>query len=119
MAMENLVLLNLSRNHLVGRIPASIEYMQGQTSVDFSYNNLSGYVPATGQYRYFKPTWFRGNTDLCGPYVGPCKDDAAKSTAISITGSPLYTAYILCPCLCVVSMEVLEINISDVGHVRK
>lgn len=67
--------------------------MQGLTWVDFSYNNLSGYVPATGQYRYFKPTWFRGNADLCGPYVGPCKNDAAKSTAVSIIGSPLYTAY--------------------------
>ncbi|KAI4327288.1 hypothetical protein L6164_019767 [Bauhinia variegata] len=77
-AMRILNYLNLSRNHLVGSIPASISSMQSLTSVDFSYNNLSGLVPGTGQFSYFNYTSFLGNPDLCGPYLGPCKDGVAN-----------------------------------------
>ncbi|KAK7346852.1 hypothetical protein VNO80_21375 [Phaseolus coccineus] len=73
-AMRILNYLNLSRNHLVGSIPGSIASMQSLTSVDFSYNNLSGLVPGTGQFGYFNYTSFLGNPELCGPYLGPCKD---------------------------------------------
>ncbi|KAG9129394.1 hypothetical protein Leryth_024228 [Lithospermum erythrorhizon] len=72
--MRILNYLNLSRNHLVGTIPGSISSMQSLTSVDFSYNNLSGLVPGTGQFSYFNYTSFVGNADLCGPYLGPCKE---------------------------------------------
>ncbi|KAL2499530.1 Leucine-rich repeat receptor-like serine/threonine-protein kinase BAM1 [Abeliophyllum distichum] len=73
-SMRILNYLNLSRNHLVGSIPASIASMQSITSVDFSYNNLSGLVPSTGQFSYFNYTSFLGNPNLCGPYLGPCKE---------------------------------------------
>ncbi|XAR51424.1 Non-specific serine/threonine protein kinase [Bertholletia excelsa] len=79
--MRILNYLNLSRNHLVGSIPASIASMQSLTSVDFSYNNLSGLVPGTGQFSYFNYTSFLGNPDLCGPYLGPCKEGVANSTS--------------------------------------
>ncbi|KAL1370976.1 hypothetical protein HN51_001195 [Arachis hypogaea] len=72
--MRILNYMNLSRNHLVGPIPGSIASMQSLTSVDFSYNNLSGLVPGTGQFSYFNYTSFLGNPELCGPYLGPCKD---------------------------------------------
>ncbi|MBA0620323.1 hypothetical protein Godav_006067 [Gossypium davidsonii] len=72
--MRILNYLNLSRNHLIGSIPSSISTMQSLTSVDFSYNNLSGLVPSTGQFSYFNYTSFLGNPQLCGPYLGPCKD---------------------------------------------
>lgn len=72
--MRILNYLNLSRNHLVGAIPSSVAAMQSLTSVDFSYNNLSGLVPGTGQFSYFNYTSFLGNPELCGPYLGPCKD---------------------------------------------
>ncbi|KAL8125072.1 hypothetical protein AgCh_012662 [Apium graveolens] len=72
--MRILNYLNLSRNHLVGSIPATIAAMQSLTSVDFSYNNFSGLVPGTGQFSYFNYTSFLGNPELCGPYLGPCKD---------------------------------------------
>ncbi|KAK3211059.1 hypothetical protein Dsin_015765 [Dipteronia sinensis] len=78
--MKILNYLNLSRNHLVGSIPASIATMQSLTSVDFSYNNLSGLVPGTGQFSYFNYTSFLGNPELCGPYLGPCKDGVANGT---------------------------------------
>ncbi|KAK8471469.1 hypothetical protein PHAVU_003G231350 [Phaseolus vulgaris] len=77
-AMRILNYLNLSRNHLVGSIPGSIASMQSLTSVDFSYNNLSGLVPGTGQFGYFNYTSFLGNPELCGPYLGPCKDGVSN-----------------------------------------
>lgn len=78
--MRILDYLNLSRNELVGSIPASIASMQSLTSVDFSYNNLSGLVPETGQFSYFNATSFVGNPNLCGPYLGPCKIGIVNST---------------------------------------
>ncbi|EOX91818.1 Leucine-rich receptor-like protein kinase family protein [Theobroma cacao] len=78
--MRILNYLNLSRNHLIGSIPSSIATMQSLTSVDFSYNNLSGLVPGTGQFSYFNYTSFLGNPELCGPYLGPCKDGVANGT---------------------------------------
>lgn len=78
--MRILNYLNVSKNHLVGSIPTSISTMQSLTSVDFSYNNLSGLVPGTGQFSYFNYTSFLGNPDLCGPYLGPCKDGVLNGT---------------------------------------
>lgn len=79
--MRILNYLNLSRNHLSGNIPSSIAGMQSLTSVDFSYNNLSGMVPGTGQFGYFNYTSFLGNPNLCGPYLGPCRQDVANGAA--------------------------------------
>ncbi|ESQ31281.1 hypothetical protein EUTSA_v10003584mg [Eutrema salsugineum] len=87
--MRILNYLNLSRNHLVGTIPGSISSMQSLTSLDFSYNNLSGLVPGTGQFSYFNYTSFLGNPDLCGPYLGPCKDGVAKGNHQSHGKGPL------------------------------
>ncbi|GJS28568.1 leucine-rich repeat receptor-like serine/threonine-protein kinase BAM1, partial [Tanacetum coccineum] len=67
-------------HHVLGQKTAS---MQSLTSVDFSYNNLSGLVglvPGTRQFSYFAYTSFLGNADLCGPYLGPCKEDVANGT---------------------------------------
>jgi hypothetical protein len=75
--MRILNYLNLSRNHLDGEIPPSIATMQSLTAVDFSYNNLSGLVPGTGQFSYFNSTSFVGNPGLCGPYLGPCRPGIA------------------------------------------
>lgn len=77
--MRILNYLNISRNHLSGSIPGSISSMQSLTSVDFSYNNFSGLVPETGQFSYFNYTSFLGNPNLCGPYLGPCKNGVVGS----------------------------------------
>uniref|UniRef100_A0A803L1Y4 non-specific serine/threonine protein kinase n=2 Tax=Chenopodium quinoa TaxID=63459 RepID=A0A803L1Y4_CHEQI len=78
--MRILNYLNISRNHLSGSIPGSISNMQSLTSVDFSYNNFTGLVPETGQFSYFNYTSFLGNPDLCGPYLGPCKNGVVGSS---------------------------------------
>ncbi|VAI37235.1 unnamed protein product [Triticum turgidum subsp. durum] len=77
--MRILNYLNLSKNHLDGEIPPSISTMQSLTAVDFSYNNLSGLVPGTGQFSYFNATSFVGNPNLCGPYLGPCRPGIADA----------------------------------------
>lgn len=77
--MRILNYLNISRNHLSGSIPGSISSMQSLTSVDFSYNNFSGLIPESGQFSYFNYTSFLGNPDLCGPYLGPCKNGVVGS----------------------------------------
>uniref|UniRef100_A0A1J3HB16 non-specific serine/threonine protein kinase n=1 Tax=Noccaea caerulescens TaxID=107243 RepID=A0A1J3HB16_NOCCA len=87
--MKILNYLNLSRNHLLGSIPGSISSMLSLTSLDFSYNNLSGLVPGTGQFSYFNYTSFLGNPDLCGPYLGPCKDGVAKGSHQGHSKGPL------------------------------
>ena len=79
--MRILNYLNISRNHLVGSIAREIKGMLSLTSVDFSYNNLSGIVPGTGQFTYFNVTSFVGNPKLCGPYLGPCNDLSSPAQA--------------------------------------
>ncbi|XP_045829331.1 leucine-rich repeat receptor-like serine/threonine-protein kinase BAM1 [Trifolium pratense] len=88
-SMRILNYLNLSKNHLLGTIPGSIASMQSLTSVDFSYNNLTGLVPSTGQFSYFNYTSFLGNPELCGPYLGPCKDGVANGPHKSHVKGPL------------------------------
>eukprot|EP00252_Welwitschia_mirabilis_P019973 TRINITY_DN477_c0_g1_i1.p1 TRINITY_DN477_c0_g1~~TRINITY_DN477_c0_g1_i1.p1 ORF type:complete len:1023 (+),score=71.02 TRINITY_DN477_c0_g1_i1:971-4039(+) len=73
--------LNVSRNRLVGSLPMEIQSMASLTAVDFSYNNLSGLVPGTGQFSYFNASSFVGNPDLCGPYLGPCRDTGSHTVA--------------------------------------
>ncbi|KAF2295699.1 hypothetical protein GH714_033648 [Hevea brasiliensis] len=104
--MRILNYLNVSRNHLVGNIPASIATMQSLTSVDFSYNNLTGLVPGTGQFSYFNYTSFLGNPDLCGPYLGPCKDGDANGTHQAHVKGPLSASLKL---LLVISLLVCSI----------
>ncbi|CAN1777366.1 Leucine-rich repeat receptor-like serine/threonine-protein kinase BAM1 [Linum perenne] len=87
--MRILNYLNVSRNNLIGTIPPSISTMQSLTSVDFSYNKLTGLVPGTGQFSYFNYTSFVGNPDLCGPYLGPCKDGVANGTHQAHAKGPL------------------------------
>ncbi|KAJ4898108.1 Leucine-rich repeat receptor-like serine/threonine-protein kinase BAM1 [Raphanus sativus] len=87
--MRILNYLNMSRNHLVGSIPGSISSMQScLTSLDFSYNNLSGLVPETGQFSYFNYTSFLGNPDLCGP----CKDSCRSPESYQRTFVRFYEA---------------------------
>lgn len=77
--MKILNYLNLSRNHLSGSIPALVAKMESLTSVDFSYNNLSGLVPNTGPFNSFNHSSFQGNPNLCGPYLGTCKDKSSQT----------------------------------------
>ncbi|CAL9109951.1 unnamed protein product [Musa acuminata var. zebrina] len=60
--------LNLSRNQLNGSIPRSVAAaMRSLTAADFSFNDLSGWLPDSGELAYLNATSFSGNPKLCGP----------------------------------------------------
>ncbi|KAI3842129.1 hypothetical protein MKX03_028733 [Papaver bracteatum] len=88
-SLKNLYYLNVSRNQLMGNIPVSISSMQSLVSVDFSYNNLSGLVPGIGQFRYFNSTSFKGNRNLCGPFLGACRSGVSDNTGQANSKGPL------------------------------
>ncbi|KAI3837923.1 hypothetical protein MKW92_001867 [Papaver armeniacum] len=88
-SLKTLYYLNVSRNQLLGNIPVSISSMQSLVSVDFSYNNLSGLVPGIGQFLYFNSTSFKGNPNLCGPFLGDCKSGVSNSTGQANSKGPL------------------------------
>lgn len=58
--------LDLSRNLVFGKVPGSIS---GLKEVNLSYNHLCGRIPATK----FPATAFVGNDCLCGSPLSPCK----------------------------------------------
>ncbi|GAB2283041.1 hypothetical protein Dimus_017572 [Dionaea muscipula] len=110
--MRILNYLNLSRNLLNGSIPVSIASMQSLTSVDFSYNNLSGLVPGTGQFSYFNYTSFAGNPDLCGPYLGPCKNgfvNGPRPTHVGGLSAPMKLLLVIGLLLCSMTFAVCAI----------
>eukprot|EP00261_Vitis_vinifera_P035165 XP_019076408.1 PREDICTED: probable leucine-rich repeat receptor-like protein kinase At1g35710 isoform X2 [Vitis vinifera] len=73
-SLEN---LNVSHNHLTGRIP-SLSGMISLNSSDFSYNELTGPIP-TGNI--FKRAIYTGNSGLCGNAEGlsPCSSSSPSS----------------------------------------
>ncbi|KAJ4969133.1 hypothetical protein NE237_015834 [Protea cynaroides] len=70
--MESLIMpktlkfLNLSRNLMFGKVPATIS---GLEKLDVSYNHLCGKIPANN----FSASAFVGNDCLCGSPLSPCK----------------------------------------------
>ncbi|KAL3721901.1 hypothetical protein ACJRO7_034274 [Eucalyptus globulus] len=113
--MRILNYLNLSSNNLSGSIPPSISAMQSLTSVDFSYNNLSGLVPGTGQFSYFNYTSFLGNPELCGPYLGPCKDGETNGIHQAHVKGPLSASVKL---LLVIGLLVCSIIFAIVAIIK-
>ncbi|MCD7452417.1 hypothetical protein HAX54_016522 [Datura stramonium] len=77
--------LLLDGNKFSGRIPAEIGKLQQLSKIDFSHNNFSGPIaPEISQCKLLTYVDLSRNqlsgeipteiTDLCGPYLGPCKE---------------------------------------------
>ncbi|KAK4742115.1 hypothetical protein SAY87_000116 [Trapa incisa] len=58
--------LDLSHNLFDGTIPTELGNLPDKLYIDFSYNNLSGQIPAVGPFNNLGPTEFEGNPLLCG-----------------------------------------------------
>lgn len=58
--------LDLSRNLVFGKVPDAVSGLEG---LNVSYNHLCGRLPATK----FPASSFAGNDCLCGPPLSPCK----------------------------------------------
>ncbi|TKW31162.1 hypothetical protein SEVIR_2G086700v4 [Setaria viridis] len=65
-----LELLNLSHNQFNGNIPSSFASMVSLTTLDVSYNNLEGPLPAGRLFHDAPIAWFLHNTGLCGNLKG-------------------------------------------------
>ncbi|GKV49440.1 hypothetical protein SLEP1_g56190 [Rubroshorea leprosula] len=66
-SLEN---LNVSHNHLSGTIPTSLSSMVSLLTFDFSYNELIGPIPISGQFQNAYSEAFIGNSGLCGNVDG-------------------------------------------------
>ncbi|PRQ35696.1 putative leucine-rich repeat domain, L domain-containing protein [Rosa chinensis] len=65
--------LDLSMNHLSGKIPASFTGLNFLSSFNVSYNNLGGRIPSGTQLQSFNASAFEGN-QLCGaPLPNKCQ----------------------------------------------
>lgn len=59
--------VNLSSNRIAGAIPPEMaSHLPANVTIDVSYNNLTGAIPALPPFQAQKPTAFEGNAELCG-----------------------------------------------------
>ncbi|CAN6223349.1 unnamed protein product [Urochloa humidicola] len=72
---------NLSSNRIAGAIPPEMaSSLPANVTVDLSYNNLTGAIPAAPPFSAQRPAAFEGNAGLCGkPLDSLC---AAASAAV-------------------------------------
>ncbi|CAN6197828.1 unnamed protein product [Urochloa humidicola] len=73
--------VNLSSNRIAGEIPPEMaSSLPTNVTVDLSYNNLTGAIPAAPPFSAQRPAAFEGNAGLCGkPLDSLC---AASSAAV-------------------------------------
>lgn len=59
--------VNLSSNRIAGAIPPEMaSHLPANVTIDLSYNNLTGAIPAVPPFSAQRPTAFEGNAELCG-----------------------------------------------------
>ncbi|CAN6711053.1 unnamed protein product [Malus baccata var. baccata] len=58
---QSLDALDLSRNHIDGKIPTSLAQIYGLSVLDLSYNNFIGKIPTGTQLQSFDPSDYAGN----------------------------------------------------------
>ncbi|XP_031092248.1 probable LRR receptor-like serine/threonine-protein kinase At3g47570 [Ipomoea triloba] len=65
--------LDLSQNNLSGVIPIFLEKLQYLVYLNVSFNHLTGKIPYGGTFRNFSAQSFTGNDALCGLQFGACE----------------------------------------------
>ncbi|KAH6798008.1 Leucine-rich repeat protein kinase family protein [Perilla frutescens var. hirtella] len=85
---SHLSYLNVSFNRLYGEIPSQFaSRIPSNATVDLSYNNLTGPIPASDLFSHQATDSFSGNPELCGaPLKNPCPFGAPPNA--SPPGSP-------------------------------
>ncbi|KAK7280327.1 hypothetical protein RJT34_25390 [Clitoria ternatea] len=94
---ESLRYLNLSYNKISGAIPqAFAKRIPENTTIDLSFNNLTGPIPGSQAFLNQKTEFLSGNADLCGkPLKILCTVPSTISTApsnVTSTSSPAIAA---------------------------
>lgn len=84
--------MNLSRNRLAGEIPPEfVRRIPANATIDLSFNNFTGPIPATEALWNQDERQFAGNADLCGkPLKIPCRfsPDPTSPPAIAVKPKP-------------------------------
>ncbi|KAK9910471.1 hypothetical protein M0R45_034431 [Rubus argutus] len=82
--LKSLDSLDLSRNQINGRIPTSLAQIDGIGYLDLSYNNLSGEIPTGTQLQGRDPSFYVGNSLLCGlPLKKICDPEGTSRPNVS------------------------------------
>ncbi|KAM1349091.1 receptor protein kinase-like protein At4g34220 [Malus sylvestris] len=95
---ENLRYLNLSYNKISGKIPVGfVKRVSENSTIDLSFNNLTGPIPDSPALLSQKTKQFAGNSELCGkPLKTLCPIPSTLSTppnmATSTSSSPAIAA---------------------------
>ncbi|CAK7337735.1 unnamed protein product [Dovyalis caffra] len=85
---SNLHYLNISSNKLSGPIPQEFaNEIASSTTIDLSFNNLTGEIPESSLFLNQQASAFAGNPDLCGqPTRNPCPIPSSVSPLPNISG---------------------------------
>ncbi|POO00978.1 LRR domain containing protein [Trema orientale] len=72
--------LDLSNNHLFGRIPSSLSEVHRLSLLDVSNDNFSWKIPIGTQLQSFDAVVYMRNTELCGaPLLKKCRGEETSS----------------------------------------
>ena len=72
--LTNLMVLDLSNNHLTGPIPTALGRLNFLSKFNVSNNDLEGPIPSGGQFSTFSKSCFDENPKLCGIILArPCQ----------------------------------------------
>ncbi|CAH1433579.1 unnamed protein product [Lactuca virosa] len=104
--MRELKSLDLSVNHLDGKIPLSLAGLTALSLLNVSYNHVTGTIPTGHQLQTFNEFSFIGNHALCRDPLPGCrkKTDDTKG-ANDDHGEPDGTDWILVICM-IVGLDV-------------
>ncbi|KAL4331416.1 hypothetical protein AHAS_Ahas13G0497900 [Arachis hypogaea] len=82
--LEHLISIDLSQNNLKGTIPQGFANLSKLMHLNLSFNQLEGPVPMTGIFAHINASDMKGNQDLCGAkFLRPCKEDKIFKTEAS------------------------------------
>ncbi|KAJ7540903.1 hypothetical protein O6H91_10G035500 [Diphasiastrum complanatum] len=73
--LSSLATLDISHNAFSGSIPLAFQKLTNLEVFNVSYNNLSGSVPSLGIFKTATPSWFDGNSELCGGPLPACSKE--------------------------------------------
>ena len=85
--MKELESINLSRNHLSGKILPSVSNLTFLSYLDLSYNNFSSRIPSSTQLQSFDALSYVGSPQLCGDPLSKNCTIEEESLKRSPTGS--------------------------------
>lgn len=96
---DNLKYLNLSYNKISGTIPPEFaKRISPNSTIDLSFNNLTGPIPQSLTFLNQKPDSLSGNSDLCGkPLKNLCPIPSTPSNAPNSTMSSSTPAIAVMP----------------------